>query len=54
MRDFSQLITIPKYSPEKEVQILTKLDQEKFVNECYENCRHRNILLLALYTGARI
>lgn len=54
IRDLSQLITIPKYCPQTEVQILTKLDQEKFVDACHENCSQKNFLLLALYTGARI
>lgn len=53
-RDFSQLVTIPKYKSDNKVEILTKSEQQLFIDECYRSCQHKNILLLALYTGLRI
>lgn len=53
-KDFSTLVSVPKYQTEEEVEIFTKIQQAVFIKECHKNSRYKNALLFALYTGIRI
>lgn len=49
-RDFSSLVSVPKYDIEEEVEIFTKIQQATFIKECHKNSSYKNALLFALRT----